>query len=1675
MPPCPPYSYTPVAPLHPFPAAISYTHLDESLYKFKYTYYLLKYYRSGMKYFEKLDLAWSQGYDGQRLKFVDSKTVVSVSGCMMKFMDTTSGKEKSFRSGIHPFGAFAVNPEQQIIAYAEKKLNPSIHIVSYPDFEPVGCLKGGCMMEYVDLTFSPSGPYLLTCSSLPDFKLALWNYETSKILASVTIKSHPGNTISFNPINWKQICVTGDQSLHIGTIETSNEKYSIKLTTVDLPDPRALLGPVQPSGDIYSKKFVPSPILTAESVRVASTLSPLHEKYREKLKKVAPVSHCWAVGNALYIGCSDGQLLHYDTAPGTLSILTNPLAEEQRSSQSKDKLAIKEEDEEEGGKPIAAQKLLGKGDLETMQYYQDGLFVCGSTGKLRLLTMDTLTPDVVDCWETNAPISSMAWSTAYDKILLGSPNGVVFSLFPSNKSADLNTLFNIKCGAVVGADFVSPQNNQIISCRASGIVQIWATDTAEQLSSLQLGSVISSIACCQSSRSAFVGFANGVMAVLDLNSPEAPRIIFEDKIHKGEITAITFDMSGKLLFTGSNDGHVIIMDTRASNKFKCLGHLDVKGTVTGISSLHQLKVDKDWCFISIAAVHGTKSTITHAKLPVDLNLQPKGVYDDDTFHMSAETIKRTDFTLSFTASSIAMATPTTLVTVDSQAKHVVVLNVKDGEITEIDRANGHQLKGGSVVISPHGKWIGSYAPDGQIIFRSMEDVKQGVAVPCHSHFLGGTSFLKFANDGQHVVSVGKDGVIAVWKWNYNALESEVKAVVLGAVDAYRGRYASLLGLRKEQDAVLQNMPALATLKSAGDKTWLEKVQAGVQELKDKTFEPQINNLKQNIGELKSTVLNMIQTNENVDVIEQLKRHEFTLDVDERQRILNKGDDEIEDIKEGVELENLAMLFLKELIKKECWDGMKVVGRSLCLFHGDLEVGNFPIKKQTEGDRVEIERVLELYGKELLESEQVDYNTGKQREEEGEKEGVSASLNGSHSKKFYQKSTQYSQFNLFSNQRKRDQVTLIKNTINHLKNTFNKEFDDVYASKKQEITRIAERSDRLKQILQDLKSEETVSVPKFTNIEMPESYLVVEDSEIRFDKYLTAAEEEEKAEKERLEELRRKLEEVDNARERALDLMMYGKLEIRPEDELQKDLVKPEFMLTKSEDQWNEDELKIAKDFEKKEKHLIEEREKYRKALEAELKKLQTANAEGMSGFDEKLNRLFKLKIEYQKTINQEELKMTRLARSIYQGDFLESCDMDLSKPLEEFKQLKMRCQEELTEIKRSIDRLKDDHEIVLQEDKAIEKQFKRDFSELDAFTLDMLVKLYKRRPKIVKQKTQTLEPTSVSANPFQVKVEDPDKAFIEAMSELDGSVHRPEILEDETWERFVESRQMKVESEMKVRHHSLKIQDLNSYLQKKMEEDDAVKTKIEKTFQHLNDLRERKLKFLMNLEIQLLLKQGQVEVDPGVFSTKFDNALLIHRSVIEDLNSQIVTLGEAKVSSMIDCKDYYKNIHLLEWEHEKMHMEAEDLNAKTRDVQTLRVTKELQQFLFEENNAQRMQKEIQTLEKTIKLNERMAQRKVLDRKRILDRLNRLIREKEAECTVLDCELKELAVSLVERQQVQEACVDDMVPAADQRMKDIVARRKLVDLAKSQSQEVAVLRAEVERLRMKTFPALVQHN
>jgi hypothetical protein len=86
---------------------------------------------------------------------------------------------------------------------------------------------------------------------------------------------------------------------------------------------------------------------------------------------------------------------------------------------------------------------------------------------------------------------------------------------------------------------------------------------------------------------------------------------------------------------------------------------------------------------------------------------------------------------------------------------------------------------------------------------------------------------------------------------------------------------------------------------------------------------------------------------------------------------------------------------------------------------------------------------------------------------------------------------------------------------------------------------------------------------------------VRDEEVKVPRVLTAAEAAAKEEQERQEAERRARAAQDNAHERGVDDMMYGRLEGRDEDTLWVDLPEPAFMAVVPKSQWNDEQKKEA--------------------------------------------------------------------------------------------------------------------------------------------------------------------------------------------------------------------------------------------------------------------------------------------------------------------------------------------------------------------------------------------------------------------------------------------------------------------------------------------------------------------
>ena len=85
-------------------------------------------------------------------------------------------------------------------------------------------------------------------------------------------------------------------------------------------------------------------------------------------------------------------------------------------------------------------------------------------------------------------------------------------------------------------------------------------------------------------------------------------------------------------------------------------------------------------------------------------------------------------------------------------------------------------------------------------------------------------------------------------------------------------------------------------------------------------------------------------------------------------------------------------------------------------------------------------------------------------------------------------------------------------------------------------------------------------------------------------------------------------------------------------------------------------------------------------------------------------------------------------------------------------------------------------------------------------------------------------------------------------------------------------------------------------------------------------------------------------------------------------------------------------------------------------------------------------------------------------------LEKKIKEKIRENSSLDEKLKRLEGEVAGRTEICHVAGHKGQREASNSLKDIYNRRRLVDLAKSQSQDIAILRAEVEKLRLRTYPA-----
>ncbi|CAG5125993.1 unnamed protein product, partial [Candidula unifasciata] len=1328
------------------------------------------------------------------------------------------------------------------------------------------------------------------------------------------------------------------------------------------------------------------------------------------------------------------------------------------------------------------------------------------------------------------PVSSLAFSPNYMTLAWGSPDGTIEHYICGNKNSK-TTLLDVKHGLIVGIGALPLGSDCAVSLRESGLLQVWKITDGTFQSELQIGEWAESLACSRLAQYAVAGTTSGNLCFIDLTNPQKPRLIIKQRLFRQPLKHLVFNGdAGTLLFVASNVSSIFVVDARATMGFNVLGFLTVSGKTQSLST----HVSGHNSTLLVACNNNPQ--ITGSNLLYKFTISDDTIKDIHLHYKSSmcdikeESCRSLKMGLRHAICSMALGENDIVYAISASSKRLLTFTLPDQDkklrkidllLTPTDDYPGHHLPGGNVLISPHSKWLLTYGPDGNIKIRTCAALERTALFTPFEYRDGGVQTVAFSDDYLYILCVGFDDSICCCHWNrskgksgsglgakqkrdrdmdFANRENSRLAAFQEYVHGYRGnRKASEIEQERkagielakqkaqDRDEIYISPPPSPSVNA----TWLEQREIDLLRQEGQHFASVKYELRSQIRDIRKTIQTMMIQNNDLADIEKLSRNEFDLDLEEQNRLQAEGEAEIQKVREDIEYENLSKLYLREKIKEQCWDNMKVKGRAIQAFNSPLEVTNFPLRERSAETLKMIKTVSTRRKIEMREAEarkqiaEVSYKMS-MPDEEGETEEASESgadhlsLSGSLGAQCGgDNELFYNQFDLHCREQKIGQIILIEDAIHRIKEAFNKEFDEVYSKKEQEITKVKEKNKRISKIIDYLGLDEGILEPTMSVAEKPELLFEVDESEIKAEKYLTPEQRKQLEEEKRLEEERRAREKGDNARERALEMMMGGVLEIKKEDELKKDVPKPAFMLTKKEEEFSEEEQKMFKEYLKKVQDLNEEREKFKKQLDSELRKLQVTIQENLQAFDDTLNSLFQHKVKIMMVVFQEELKILRLRYAMLIQEEIEIQEKDLVHVLEQKKQLKHQTSEAVVEAKKHLEHVRNEYDTLQAEDKYLDRSFKREFTDISAVLADALYKLFKKRPRMHKIRPSEAA-VSKNYNPF---IDRPSSALQLAqqktllhtgLEELDRFSNAPDGLDVSVWERMCKLRHAKVESELLLKTKAHALAEVQSFVHKRHTEDEKLKVEIEQVNHKLSKLKEDEQRFILNLEVQLLLKQGQIEVDSGPFIQDFRDSVLIHRSVVEDLNATIKQLGESKIASMVESKDFRKGIIQLEWEHRKMSMEMEDLESKMKDIQFIKVTREIQAFLQEEDYEAKKQAEIATLEHTIATLKKHHEKNITKRKQTLKTLSKGARSKETSNEKLYAELLDLNVVVNERRHIEEVnggYRDDGGVA--KRYQEIKQRRKLIDLAKAQAQEIAVLRSEVERLRMRTFPALVQ--
>ncbi|XP_044004870.1 cilia- and flagella-associated protein 43-like [Aphidius gifuensis] len=174
----------------------------------------------------------------------------------------------------------------------------------------------------------------------------------------------------------------------------------------------------------------------------------------------------------------------------------------------------------------------------------------------------------------------------------------------------------------------------------------------------------------------------------------------------------------------------------------------------------------------------------------------------------------------------------------------------------------------------------------------------------------------------------------------------------------------------------------------------------------------------------------------------------------------------------------------------------------------------------------------------------------------------------------------------------------------------------------------------------------------------------------------------------------------------------------------------------------------------------------------------------------------------------------------------------------------------------------------------------------------------------------------------------------------------PSQIDNNHWHLLLKLRRTKIESETRLKCCAFELAEAEQTQASHQRLIQNLQNNIQQFKETIDDEKKLNYELLQNIETQLILKMGQIEIFIDGQSSEYLNSVLVPFDELLRVNRAIVDAGKKKINAMNCTIEYRRLIEWKEWKHCCMQITLDDMKDELKFLQGVKVTKEIQMYLM---------------------------------------------------------------------------------------------------------------------------------